>query len=337
MRKTSKPFLILFAVLLIVMSFPLVTSEWFRGITASILSPMWEVFSPMQLQGKRGAHEFVYTDLQKNAMPDIPEPSTDAIPARIIFRSPGTWNSSLWINIGHESNEAYEIPIVGKNSPVLIGDSIIGVIDYVGKRQSRVRLVTDSGLVPSVRVARGYEQNRAVAENVSDLITYLNTHSELLEAVKNRNEFENTLNQIKHKLSEKKYTWYLAKGEIRGQSHPLWRTDGHILKGSGFNYDFEDEYGPARDLRSGEPLNQSKDFHATPLIKLHDLLVTTGMDGVFPAGLKVGVVTKIELLREGDFAYEIEAKSTVGNLDELTWVYVIAPLGYDEKDQPPIR
>ncbi len=31
------------------------------------------------------------------------------------------------------------------------------------------------------------------------------------------------------------------------------------------------------------------------------------MDGVFPEGLKVARVTKIQALREGDYCYEIEA------------------------------
>lgn len=259
------------------------------------------------------------------------------MPARVIFRSPSTWNSSLWINIGSEANEAYSQPIIAKNSPVLLGDSIVGVVDYVGKHQSRVRLITDSGLVPSVRVARGHEQNKAVAESVSDLISYVNAHSELFENSQEKLMLENALRSLRQKLFEKKHTWYLAKGEIRGQSHPLWRTDAHLLRGSGFNYDFEDDYGPARDLRSGESKGTIKDFKTLPLVKVHDLLVTTGMDGVFPPGLKVAVVTKIDLLREGDYAFELEAKPTVGNLDDLTLVYVIAPLGYDEKDQPPMR
>lgn len=339
MRRSSKPFLILFAVLLLVMSLPLATSERLRGFVASAFSPIWEMLSPLQLHGKQTpTDKFVYKDFQKNEIPSIKKPSADAIPARIIFRSPSTWNSSLWINIGEEANGAYNQPIIAKNSPVLIGDSIVGVIDYVGTRQSRVRLITDSGLVLAVRVARGHDQNKAFAESVSDLISYTNSHPELFENSQEKMLLENGLKNMHQKLFEKKHAWYLAKGEIRGQSHPLWRTDAHILRGSGFNYDFEDEYGSARDLRSGELMGAKKDFKAMPLVKVQDLLITTGMDGVFPPGLKVAIVTKIDLLREGDFAYELEAKPTIGNLDDLTWVYVIAPLGYDAKDQPsPIR
>lgn len=334
MRKTSKPFLILFALILLVMSLPLNTSEWLRGSVVAIFAPIWEFVSPLQVHGKSVHIDKGMDEYPKNPVLNIKKPSRESIPATIIFRSLSTWNSSLWINVGTESNTGPPPPIIAKNSPVLVGDSVVGVVDYVGKHQSRVRLITDSGLVPSVRVARGYEQNKTIAENVSDLVSFVNYHPDLFQNSQEKIALEIALKDLYLKLSEKKNTWYLAKGEIHGQSHPHWRTDSHILRGSGFNYDFEDELGPARELRSGEPVEARKDFKAMPLVKVHDLLVTTGMDGVFPPGLKVAVVTKIDILHEGDYAYELDAKSTVDNLDDLTVVYVIAPLGYDERDQP---
>ena len=126
MRKTSKPFLILFAVLLLVMSLPVATSERLRGLVAAMLSPIWEIFSPLQIHGKQVPVEGpTYKDFQKLESPNVKEPSADSMPARVIFRSPSTWNSSLWINIGSEANEAYSQPIIAKNSPVLLGDSIV--------------------------------------------------------------------------------------------------------------------------------------------------------------------------------------------------------------------
>lgn len=331
MRKTSKPFLILFTSLLLVLSLPLATSEWFRAAFIGMLSPIWEVF------GSGNNHENIketYVDTQKDLLAQVKEPAGDSLPARIIFRSPSSWNSSLWINVGEQNNDGYASPLIAKNSPVLIGDSVVGVVDYVGKKQSRVRLITDSGLVPAVRVARGYEQNKAMVENISDMLFYLNSHPDFYDA-NEKMAVEHVLKHFKQKLLEKKNSWYLAKGEIRGKSYPAWRKDAHLLQGSGFNYDFEDEFGPARDLRSGEPVGG--DGEAMPLVKVHDLLITTGMDGVFPPGLKVATVTKIDPLKEGDYAFELEARPTVGNLDDLTWVYVIPPLGYDENDQAPIK
>lgn len=207
-----------------------------------------------------------------------------ALPARVIFRTPESWNSSLWLNVGTADNVVLGREVVAKNSPVVVGTSIVGVIDFVGTHQSRVRLITDSGLTPSVR------------------------------ALRNKT--------------------YLAKGEIHGSSQPLWRKGSHILKGIGFNYDFDDEEGLARDLRTGKPIDPASDLPAMPIIKAKDLLVTTGLDGVFPPGLQVAEVTKIKMLGEGDYYYELEAKPTAGNLDELSLVFVIPPYGYDTLDQP---
>jgi cell shape-determining protein MreC len=63
-----------------------------------------------------------------------------------------------------------------------------------------------------------------------------------------------------------------------------------------------------------------------------DLLVTTGMDGIFPAGFWVATVTNVGLLREGACAYEIEAKATAGNLDDLTHVTVLPPVHSEPLD-----
>lgn len=193
-----------------------------------------------------------------------------AVPAKIIYRSPAFWDQCCWINVGEQTNEALGIAIVSKNSPVVVGDSIVGVVDEVGPQQSRVRLLTDSELTPSVRVLRNGQ--------------------------------------------------YLAKGEIHGSGRPLWRGKSGLLKGIGFNYDFDDEEGPGRDLRTGKA---SKSDREIPLIHPRDLLVTTGMDGVFPPNFRVAEVVEVYPLEEGDYSYEIEAKPSAGNLDDLTRVFVL--------------
>jgi len=75
--------------------------------------------------------------------------------SKVMYRDPTSWNSSLWIDVGERDNEALGETIVAKNSPVLKGPHLIGVVECVGKSKSRIRLLTDSALVPSVRVARG--------------------------------------------------------------------------------------------------------------------------------------------------------------------------------------
>jgi cell shape-determining protein MreC len=248
-----------------------------------------------------------------------------ALPARIIFRSLGTWNSSFWINVGEADNLPDMPKTVAKNSPVLVGNSIIGVIDYVGKHQARVCLITDPQLTPSVRVARGGEQEALLLEHIEFLARNLKQKKTLLINEDDRQVLMQILTQIKQTLQPSKKNWYLAKGELQGSIRSSGRLQSQILKGSGFNYDFSDEQGEARDLRTGQILNQPQ---SAPLaiLKLNDVLVTTGLDGIFPPNLQVATITKIDLLKEGDYFYELEAKATAGNLNELSFVLVIPPL-----------
>jgi cell shape-determining protein MreC len=205
----------------------------------------------------------------------------DVIPAKVIYRSPSAWNSSIWVNVGEQENREIGRKVIAKNSPVLLGNSIVGVVEEVNENQSRIRLITDSALSPSVRVKRIQDGGKIT---------------------------------------------YLAKGYLQGSGNPIWRSRGQVLRGRGFNYDHADEEGPARDLRTGEPL-KDKNAAQYPLIVVDDLLVTTGMDGVFPADFEVATVTKISPLREGDYYYEIEGRSTVGDLDGLSIVFIVPPTG----------
>jgi rod shape-determining protein MreC len=318
-RKNQKSYFLIFAAILVLMSLSKENSEKIRGITASFFSSSWNALSHTKVAARSFFSRFLFAnadsarnsesevqglklkiqlleaellklqDLFGEDLQDAFDFDFDFIPAQVIFRSPSTWNSSLWINVGLESNLKAGRDIVVKNSPVVVGPSVVGVIDYVGQKQSRVRLITDSGLSPSVRVKRRIGQK--------DML--------------------------------------LAKGELYGSSGPLWRSEEQMLKGICFNCEFADTEGPARDLRTGQPLEISAKAGKLAIISVEDLLVTTGMDGVFPAGLEVAYVTKITPLKEGDYYYEINAKPVVGNLDDLSMVFVIPPLGYNPYDQPP--
>jgi len=217
---------------------------------------------------ERGLTLDSYDDLQQNLKESYQlfDLKVRSYPARVIARSPVTWNSTIWIDLGKRNNQALGREVISKNSPVVVGDSLVGVVEYVGNKHSRVRLITDPEVTPSVRALR----------------------------------------------EEGQETLYLAKGELHGSANVIWRRRGRILVGEGFNYDYEDEYGPARDLRSDPPI-----------LKVGDLLVTTGMDGVFAKGFKVATVSKIQMLREGDYTYEIEAVPTLKNLDEIATVTVL--------------
>jgi Cell shape-determining protein len=342
-KKSSRTYMIIFFALLGVMSIPKASTERLQGATVAFMSPIWnnllaargffqtdshdssdstpassEELLKLKLENSLLRKEIVniknimqheldllaqMENLLQNQDLGLPtkeikdrhrlellkllQIQLQATPARVIFRSPSSWNSSLWINVGSETNSSPGQQSIVKNSPVLLGTAVIGVIDYVGKKQSRVRLITDSGLNPSVRASRGEGNN------------------------------------------------LLAKGEIHGSSKPLWRTQRHNLAGIGFNYDFSDEFGPARDLRTGKPIDDTSNMSGEPIIQAGDVLVTTGLDGVFPAGLPVAEVTRVHPLKEGDYYYALEAMPVVGDLDELTLVFVIPPVGYDQSELSP--
>ncbi|HSX37726.1 MAG TPA: rod shape-determining protein MreC [Chlamydiales bacterium] len=248
--------------------------------------------------------------------PELSELKEQAIPAIVIYRDPVSWGSSLWIGVGEEENEKLQRLIVSRNSPVVIGNSLIGVIDYVGKRQSRVRLITDSSLTPAVRVLR-QEYPAALIACIDALSDKMKDWDDLFEVV-------SQLQKIKETFKSASKEIYLAKGELRGAGAPFWRSKDLILKGSGFNYDYPDAEGPSRDLRSGKVFKGPDP--STPLIVEGDLLVTSGLDGVFPKGLSVGIATIVSPLQEGSFSYEIEARPTACCLNDLKIVFVLPPV-----------
>lgn len=244
-----------------------------------------------------------------------------SLPAKVILREPTSWSSSLWIDVGFSKNEKLGHLIVAKNSPVIKGNSLIGVIETVLEDRSRVRLITDSGLIPSVRAVRGDRQHLEIAGQIDLLIDRLYSEDSFFLNGDEKMHFLTALEQMKKRLFSSKADLYLAKGELRGAASSYFRSYSSLLKGVGFNYAFSDEEGSCRDIRSD---------HKEPLIKVGDLLVTTGLDGIFPSGLDVAVVKEVCPLQEGDCYYEIEAKPSVGDLDHLETLFVLPPLSVSE-------
>ncbi|HAZ15509.1 MAG: hypothetical protein A2Y28_05100 [Chlamydiae bacterium GWC2_50_10] len=246
-----------------------------------------------------------------------------ALPARVIYRDPLSWSSSLWLDVGKKTNERLGKEIVAKESPVVMGSSLVGVVEQVEREKCRVRLITDSGLVPSVRAVRGEETSRLLTEQLKGLRLTLKLEEELKGSSEEKRELLERIERVLLTKGEEKRSAYLAKGELFGSSAPLWRSRGNLLQGVGFNYDFGDEEGPARHLRNGQALDGSAE--KTPLLQVGDLLVTTGFDGIFPPGLHVARVVEIGRLREGASSYELRAKPTAGSLDYLETLFVLPP------------
>ncbi len=239
-----------------------------------------------------------------------------SLPAKVIFRDMRHWGSSMWIDVGEEDNQKLGVKIVAHNSPVVIGNALVGIVENVERHRSEVRLITDARLVPSIRAVRGEQSQRFLLLLLEQLMTILHKRAGLYSSQQEEKTVLSALNDLRHSLQQGWGDYYLAKGELYGSSLPLWRAKRSILHGVGFNYDIADEEGGARDLRTGGGI---------PLLQPGDLLITSGMDGLFPQGLEVGIVGKVCLLREGDCSYDLEALPAIADFSEIDRVIVLPP------------
>jgi rod shape-determining protein MreC len=324
--------------LVFLLSLSVSRSEQLRAGIASVLSPLWKCCHHVA-SGDGQVHEQKIASLElENAQLRLQverlaellefEESTDyplTVPAHVVYRSPATWNSYCWLDAGEVDNERFAVPVIAKNSPVVVGKSLVGIVDMVMKRQCRVRLITDPGFTPSVRAARGDPQRQNLLEHLDAVASALAQDEVLLPSGNKRELVLEALLDVREALQVDRPSWLMAKGELQGNSSPLWRSNGTVLRGVGFNYDFADEHGPARDLVSGRPVGSGQDQATVPLLKVDDLLITTGLDGILPAGLHVAEVTYVHPLNEGDYFYELEARPTVGDLDSLNLVSILPP------------
>lgn len=231
------------------------------------------------------------------------EEKRKAVKASVIYRDAKSYGSFLWVNVGEETNEHLKEKIIQKNSPVVVGRALVGVVDYVGKKSSKVRLITDSEMKPSVQVVRGGITKQLVKEECEALLFLLN-HSEKLPC--DKKELERKLYDFKETLKTVESTQSLARGFLVGQSDPFWLFHKSHLVGFGFHDEGKN------NLSEG------------------DLLQTTGMDGVFPKGLLVAKVTKLTLPKEGNRNFALEAVACVKSLSNLDVVFILPSLQIEE-------
>lgn len=249
--------------------------------------------------------------------PDIIPSNPNATIAKVIYRHPSTWNDFFWIDLGKEANK--EQKKIMRFSPVLYEGRLIGLVDYVSDKQSRVQLITNSNCTISVRAVRGQLQY----EPLYEAIHLLKTHPHL----ENESSLQDLLTHTQEKLLQNTYTSYLAKGELFGRGEPLWRSNATLLKGRGFQCEHEDSLSAQRDLLTGCQLKDRLAIQV-PILEKGDLLVTTGFDGIFPPGIEVARVLEVENLVEGAFAYDLTAIPLAPRLKDLNFVEVILPLEY---------
>jgi cell shape-determining protein MreC len=236
----------------------------------------------------------------------------DVIHANVIYRENISFGSFVWIDRGYKDNARFLKEVIGKNSPVILGKSLVGVVEEVLENKSLVRLITDPKIQVAVRVDRG-KKAVYVHERLEELATIFQSEELLF---KNAEQKKLTLELFQYFLDKGKVHQgeLLAKGVIQGVQNPGWRIPRLTLEGYGFNYDFKDTCGGPYDLR---------DYH---ILKVGDLLVTTGLDGVFPRGLHVAVVTNVDPLKEGSYAYTLQASPCAVELAHLNHVQVLPAL-----------
>lgn len=250
--------------------------------------------------------------------PADPSRGEPGLTAQVVHRPSGPWGHTVWIDVGKRVNQARGAQLVAEGSPILVGNTVFGVVEKVEEKRSLVRLVTDPRFTPSVRAVRGSEGDLLLLERVLSLKEILDFHPEKRGA----KEIAAALSSFAAQIDPTGETLFLAKGELAGALPSSFRTFTTRLRGIGFNSDFPDERGPARDLRTGRSVEGAD---RTPLIKVGDLLVTSGFDGVFPPDLHIGIVSKIFPLREGGSSYEVEAHSLLPLLSEIRTVRVLPP------------
>ncbi|AHK63653.1 hypothetical protein BOKEGFJH_00776 [Chlamydia avium] len=225
--------------------------------------------------------------------------------SRVIYRDPSYWGSSIWVNSGKSQK-------IQKNSPVLSGNVLVGLVDYVGEQQSRIRLITDVGMQPSVVAIRGGIQLVVIKDLVENLKQHIENLSDIYLLEKDKYEKIDQLNDLLSSLNCHEDNVFLLRGTLSGNGGPLWKEETSVLHGEGFCM-VKGQY-----LRKG------------------DILVTTGLDGIFPPGLLVAEVTHVNQPREGACSYEIKARSLARDIAHLSSVLILPPMEFNPNDRPDI-
>ncbi|WP_213318846.1 rod shape-determining protein MreC [Chlamydiifrater volucris] len=231
-----------------------------------------------------------------------------SIEARIIFRDPTYWGSSLWIDVGKDS-------VIQKHSPVVCGKLLLGIVDYVGEKQSRVRVISDVGMKPSVASAKCSMKSGSIQILADRLVSSLETLPKACLEEKEKTNFTRLISEFSRSIYCEG-EGPVFRGILCGSGNPLWSREVDVLHGEGFYS--ASEKGGEETLVPG------------------DILVTTGLDGIFPPGLLVAEVTKVFPLKEGSCTFSLEAKSLISGLERLDWVSILSPMSFNPNDRPDI-
>lgn len=222
----------------------------------------------------------------------------EGISAQVVFRQPRLCSHCVWINVGSMHNDKAGRALVGVNSPVLSSGNLVGVVDEVLQRVSRVRLITDKQFTPSVRAIKGSDSVRYLLFKLNQDLDYLSRVSSSEKDL----EISALISQIQQNLLKgEEGSQLLGRGELEGSIHEALKTASLEVKGVAFNYEEEGN----SSFSEG------------------DLLVTTGLDGVFYKGLPVAQVSFVDKEKREEPFYKIRAKLLATDLFSLQHVTVL--------------
>ena len=135
------PYLFLGLALFALVNIPKETTDRWRGSAVRAASGVWSFASfqtgvPSSLfavnlsaSSAEGASRETVPQRQMKVLEEALYLRYGARPAQVIFRDPTCWSSSLWIDIGEENNLALGQKIIAKNSPVVSGSSLVGIVE----------------------------------------------------------------------------------------------------------------------------------------------------------------------------------------------------------------
>jgi rod shape-determining protein MreC len=173
--------------------------------------------------------------------------NSEAIMAKVVFRDPAFWSSSIMINKGFSDS-----PQIQKNCPILSSGYLIGVIEEVFPKISKVRLITDKNMQISVK-------KKGFIEHEDDLGLNMGT-------MKGSNSVE-----VRYRFKQ---------------------VDGVFF---------------SRNIQS------------------QDILVTSGLDGVFPEGLPVAKIIEVKISDE-EVEFPFKAQVCAPDIKYLKHVTILPSL-----------
>jgi rod shape-determining protein MreC len=210
------------------------------------------------------------------------KPTSEIAIAQILIKDLKPSSFTFWVDIGSNTCQ-----FIGKGSPVCFGPYALGIIDYVGKRTSRVRLIADPKLQPSVTAIRG----QAARSWMTDILDAFKADEKL-----QKNTSQRAIQLIQNELQSGALSEELENGYLTGQKR---HAGQELLRGEGFSKESSLQVG--------------------------DRLITSGLDGMFPKGLIIGKIIEMTPPPPGALSYGVWIKP-IYTKKRPPYVYILPPM-----------